>query len=172
MFNPQSFGTHLAQLRKDAGLTQSALADKLHLTRQAVSRYEQGNSVPDISILVLMADVFHITLDQLIIADGQAELVKLAEYFNGDNVFWQMEEADFYPGDDKAFEKLLPYLDAKGKNVIFQKILNGEMDWQRIRVLLPHAEYLISQVEAAVMEGALPKEALEVVQEYVFMPKL
>lgn len=172
MFNPQSFGKHLAQLRKNAGLTQSTLADKLHLTRQAISRYELGDSVPDISVLVSMADIFHITLDQLITADRQSELARLAECFNSDNVFRQMEEAHFYPENDKAFEKLLPYLDAKGKNIIFQKILNGEIDWQRIRVLLPHAEYLISQVEAAVMEGALPKEALEVVQEYVFMPKL
>ena len=47
-------------------MTQSELADRLNLTRQAVSRYETGDSFPDVSALVLIADIFGVSLDELI----------------------------------------------------------------------------------------------------------
>ena len=46
MFNTQKFGGYLSRLRKNADMTQSELADKLNLTRQAVSRYETGERNP------------------------------------------------------------------------------------------------------------------------------
>lgn len=66
MFDAKKFGGHLARLRKRADMTQSELADRLNLTRQAVSKYEVGDSFPDVSILVLIADLFGIALDDLI----------------------------------------------------------------------------------------------------------
>lgn len=66
MFDTKKFGGYLSRLRKNADMTQMELADRLNLTRQAVSRYENGISFPDVSILVLIADIFHITLDELI----------------------------------------------------------------------------------------------------------
>jgi transcriptional regulator with XRE-family HTH domain len=66
MFNIRKFGAHLSKLRKQADMTQSALGDKLNVTRQAVSRYENGESFPDISILILIAEIFGISVDELI----------------------------------------------------------------------------------------------------------
>ena len=66
MFNTQAFGRYLSRLRREADMTQSELGDRLNLTRQAISRYELGESFPDVSILVLLADIFGITLDELI----------------------------------------------------------------------------------------------------------
>ena len=66
MFNTQKFGGYLSRLRKKADMTQSEVAEKLNLTRQAVSRYETGDSFPDVSILVLIADIFGVTLEDLI----------------------------------------------------------------------------------------------------------
>ncbi len=62
----QKFGRYIAKLRKDADMTQSELADRLSLTRQTVSHYEMGDSFPDVSILVLISDIFGISLDELI----------------------------------------------------------------------------------------------------------
>ena len=56
-------------------------------------------------------------------------------------------------------------MDEKARYNVFEKILDGEMDWHLIRILLPYAEYLSSPLEAAVMEGALPWEALEMLNE-------
>ena len=66
MFDTKKFGGYLSHLRKNADMTQMELADRLNLTRQAISRYEHGESFPDISILVLIADVFHVTIDELV----------------------------------------------------------------------------------------------------------
>jgi len=70
MFDTQKFGRFIASKRKELDLTQSALADKLDVTRQAVSRYELGDSFPDVSVLVTIAEVFGVTLDELILAGG------------------------------------------------------------------------------------------------------
>ena len=66
MFDIKKFGGYLSSLRKKADMTQMELADRLNLTRQAVSRYEHGDSFPDVSILVTIAEIFHVSLDQLI----------------------------------------------------------------------------------------------------------
>ena len=66
MFDTKKFGGYLSRLRKNADMTQIELADRLNLTRQAISRYEHGDSFPDVSILVLISDIFDVTLDELI----------------------------------------------------------------------------------------------------------
>ena len=45
MFDTQKFGGYLARLRKRADLTQSEVAERLNVTRQAVSKYEMGDSI-------------------------------------------------------------------------------------------------------------------------------
>ncbi len=66
MFDIRKFGAHLSRLRKKADMTQGELADRLNLTRQAISKYERGESFPDVSILVIIAETFQISLDELI----------------------------------------------------------------------------------------------------------
>jgi transcriptional regulator with XRE-family HTH domain len=66
MFNVKKFGAYISKLRKQADMTQSVLGDKLNVTRQAVSRYENGESFPDISILILLAEIFEVSVDDLI----------------------------------------------------------------------------------------------------------
>lgn len=62
MFDTKKFGGYFSRLRKNADMTQIELADRLNLTRQAISRYEHGDSFPDISILVLISDIFGVSL--------------------------------------------------------------------------------------------------------------
>ena len=82
MFDADLFCANLSTLRRNADMTQSELADKLNLTRQAISRYEKGDSFPDISILVKIAEIFNLSIDELIGAgaptDGEQELLKNA----------------------------------------------------------------------------------------------
>jgi len=66
MFDIRKFGAYISKLRKQSDMTQSMLADKLCLTRQTISSYENGESFPDISILVLIAQEFGVTVDDLI----------------------------------------------------------------------------------------------------------
>ncbi len=66
MFEKKEFGVYISRLRKKRDMTQSELAEKLCVTRQAVSKYERGESFPEITVLNTMAELFGIKLDLLI----------------------------------------------------------------------------------------------------------
>lgn len=56
----------IIKLRKDNNLTQEEFANKLYLTRQAVSKYERGISIPSLDTLILMSKTFKISIDELL----------------------------------------------------------------------------------------------------------
>ena len=59
-------GSNIAELRKDRGLTQKDFADILHVSKSAVSHYEQGISVPTLQVLITIADYFNVNVDYLL----------------------------------------------------------------------------------------------------------
>lgn len=59
----------LVELRKERGLSQENLAEKLYVSRQTISNWETGKTYPDINSLVLMATYFDISLDHLVKGD-------------------------------------------------------------------------------------------------------
>ncbi len=65
-----NFGETLQSLRKKQGLTQEALGEQLHVTRQTVSNWETGKNYPDLELLVALSDLFDISLDILLKGDG------------------------------------------------------------------------------------------------------
>lgn len=62
----ETFGQRLQRLRKNAGLTQEDVAAKLNITAQAVSKWENDVSAPDISVLVELSDILRVTLNELL----------------------------------------------------------------------------------------------------------
>ena len=60
-----NFAEIIVRYRKELGLTQEGLAQKLGVTNQAVSKWESGQSCPDIALLPALADLFGITIDAL-----------------------------------------------------------------------------------------------------------
>lgn len=58
-------GNKIAELRKEKGMTQEALANQLGVSNQAVSKWEANQSCPDIQLLPVIADLFEISLDDL-----------------------------------------------------------------------------------------------------------
>lgn len=59
-------GSNIASYRKRYGLTQAGLAEKLNYSDKAVSKWERGESVPDILTLVQLAELFHVSVDDLL----------------------------------------------------------------------------------------------------------
>lgn len=213
MFDIIKFGAYIAKLRKSADITQSEFGDKINVTRQAISKYERGESFPDISILLLIADEFGVSVESLIHAGeptkSEAEillyqsagnnpsideimnvaqflkpsvldrftvklkkqgidishLIALSEYMNSKSVAELLDNADINTVDGELLKRLVPVLPEESKTSIFARIINGELDWRFIEILLPYADYLASQVEAAVIEDALPWEALDVMRK-------
>lgn len=58
-------GTFIKELRKEAGMTQKDLANLLHITDKAVSKWERGLSAPDIAILEQLAKILHVSITEL-----------------------------------------------------------------------------------------------------------
>ena len=59
-------GANIAAYRKRAGLTQAGLGTKLNYSDKAVSKWERGESIPDVLILMQLADLFGITVNDLV----------------------------------------------------------------------------------------------------------
>ena len=70
------FHEKLQKLRHEQNLTQEELADKLFVSRTAISKWESGRGYPSIDSLKVIAQYFHVTIDELI---GSEEIVTLAE---------------------------------------------------------------------------------------------
>ena len=52
--------------RKKVGFSQEQLAERLGITRQAVSKWEAGSTIPEISKLLALSEVFHVSIDYLV----------------------------------------------------------------------------------------------------------
>ena len=59
------FGNKISDLRRSKNMTQETLAQKLAVTAQAVSKWERGESMPDISLLPRLAGIFGVSIDSL-----------------------------------------------------------------------------------------------------------
>lgn len=59
-------GKNLTRLRRMANMTQLDLAEKLNYSDKSVSKWEQGNGIPDIRILVQLSEIFGVSLDDLV----------------------------------------------------------------------------------------------------------
>ena len=66
MFDTVQIGRRIAELRKKNDMTQFELADKLSISFQAVSNWERGNSMPDISKLPELAEILGVSIDEIL----------------------------------------------------------------------------------------------------------
>mgnify|MGYP000266022912 FL=1 len=64
--NMQKIGKFILQLRQEKNLSQSNLANLIPVTRQAVSRWEKGQSIPDSSTLLIISKIFDVSINELL----------------------------------------------------------------------------------------------------------
>lgn len=94
-------GESLAQARKKAGLTQEAVAEKLGVSRQTISKWETDETLPDIRQSKKLASLYHMTLDELV--DFDIDVQELTEMINSvsdevtEKVDWTAVWAQKYP---------------------------------------------------------------------------
>lgn len=67
------FEEKLYQLRKEANLSQEQLADMLHVSRQAVGKWESGSALPDINNMIELSKIFHVSLNELLQVEQERE---------------------------------------------------------------------------------------------------
>ncbi len=65
------FSERLKKEREDRGWSQNDLAEKLHVSRQSVSKWETGKNYPSIEVIIDLSDLFGITIDELLRSDEE-----------------------------------------------------------------------------------------------------
>ena len=87
--NLQKTGTLLKELRKEKGLTQEQLAEKMCVSSRTVSRWETGSNLPDLDVLIELSDFYNVDIRQIIDGERKSEnmdmemkdtLCKVADY--------------------------------------------------------------------------------------------
>lgn len=90
-----SFADNLTELRKYHDFSQEELADRISVSRQTLSKYETGESLPDIEKCKLLADVFGVTIDDLISYDkDEQENLGLGIPPKGKHIFGMVKVGD------------------------------------------------------------------------------
>ena len=93
--NQVKIGSFIKELRKERGITQEHLAEQFNVSRRTVSRWETGSNLPDLDILVEMADYYEVELRELLEGERKSEkmnkeleetVIKVAEYSNEDKL--------------------------------------------------------------------------------------
>ena len=72
-------GSFLKELRKEKNLTQEQLAEEFNVASRTVSRWENGNNMPDLSILVELADFYDVDICEIIDGERKSEMMQKEE---------------------------------------------------------------------------------------------
>ena len=118
----QKIGRFIKELRKEKGLTQEKTAEQFQVSRRTVSRWETGSNLPDLDVLIEMADYFEVDLRELM--DGERTenrmnkeleetVLKVADYSNEEKNRLMKNLHFFYhiqPGTmSRSKDKLKPF---------------------------------------------------------------
>ncbi|MCD8295409.1 MAG: helix-turn-helix domain-containing protein [Clostridia bacterium] len=82
----ETISKNLVQLRDKAHLTQKQLAEMLNYSDKAVSKWERGEAIPDIRVLIQICKIYGITLDELVTKKNLAETAQPVKRINGKRV--------------------------------------------------------------------------------------
>lgn len=123
-------GKRISEKRKEIGMTQAELADKMHVTRQTVSRWEAGTVYPDIEKVVELANVLETSCDYLLKGD---EIAKEASIVTSNQI------TRLFTNLIDKFVKFTFYDDAEDYELFDKKCLvrGFEGNWVQVDVILP-----------------------------------
>lgn len=105
----------ITELRKGMGWSQEQLAERLDISRQSVSKWESGMSVPELDKIVKMSDIFHVSTDYLLKEDTSIPEKEETKYLkepeeNTTSVFTQKEEPAKQPEHEVSPEEATSYM--------------------------------------------------------------
>jgi transcriptional regulator with XRE-family HTH domain len=154
MLDLERIGNRICTLRRDAGLSQEELAEKLFVTRQAVNKWERGRSMPAIDILSELTGLFDVSLDFLL---DQAEYEEtdyegmlrsysrdavITKFFSQkdrqiDQIFYLLSKQErrrvidgiIFRGNTTEIIEVWPYMSPDERDVLFASIVSGNVDF-------------------------------------------
>ena len=79
MIDQVKIGNFLKELRKENGKTQEEIAEMFGVSSRSVSRWENGNTMPDLGILVELADFYNVEIREIIDGERKSEIMEKEE---------------------------------------------------------------------------------------------
>lgn len=158
--NTNLIAKYLQFLRKSHNYTQEELAQKLDISRQAVSKWETGVTVPDLEVLLKISKIYHITINDILepkiqpqrITDfeqistiSENELKEILGQFDRDSLVTALMGAS--PDANQLCEKLFPDID-------FEKTRN-KIGRVRVETVEKMQEQIIALINLQEIDGGL-----------------
>ena len=133
----KKIGSLLKELRKEKGLTQEQFAEIVNVSNRTVSRWENGNNMPDLDILIQISDYYEINLRELL--EGERKSDKMNKELE-DTV---LKAADYTNSETERYTKR-----------IFWLLLIGAVLWF-ISHLISHTSLIENDVMSAISEFSM-----------------
>lgn len=111
MLDVIQIGKKLAELRNRDGWTQEGLSEKLFVSHQAVSKWENGGSLPSIDSLVALTELYHVSIEELLCLNLTPSPGEIEELFETHDRAYLIREAIDHPGDRLRLAEILHRLD-------------------------------------------------------------
>ena len=89
-----NIGKIISAKRKELGITQQMFAENLHVSFQAISKWENGISYPDVETLPLIASALNISIDSLLGYPARS-LTEYDNHYAGEEYYWGLEQTSF-----------------------------------------------------------------------------
>lgn len=131
-----TFAEKLKSLRKQIAISQEDLADKVHVSRQAITKWENGNGLPDIENIVAIAALFNVSIDELL--SGEKTILTKRDFLYESRTEYDLDE-----------EKHLDLKIGVSHEIIIEKTKD-----EKIQILLASNKmsYLAQQVKVKIRE--------------------
>lgn len=116
MFDMVKIGRNIAKMRKEKGMTQMEMADKMGVSYQAVSNWERGETMPDISKLPELAEIFEVSIDHILENQKGSSIV---------HTFVHHNTSEFLKNNEvtvEDFSAIAPILKAEHADEVFEHI--------------------------------------------------
>lgn len=126
MINATKIGQRIVLLRKERGFTQEQMALRLNVTAQAVSKWENGNALPDTALLPFLANVLDVSIDRLL--TGRDLMIKSSPYdkeYEKEEYYWGLEHSSLAEQivnlmkDKLHYKRLLDIGSGEGRDSIY-----------------------------------------------------
>ena len=122
-------GKEIRRLRNERGLTQEALAAALNVTAQTVSKWECGNSIPDVQLLPEIAVYFGVSIDQLFAMSPEQQMERIENHIYDRGMFTEAEERQLEQQLGVFAED--PALEGRAK-LLLTKLYNNQAEQYRL----------------------------------------
>lgn len=130
MFDQIEFGKRIKDIRKSKNLTQNEVASKIGVSEQAVSKWENGECLPDVYNLKLLCRLLRVSIDRLLEDDGSGEII-IENIRIGGAVFEIIEKEQtilagkiVYEDENISIDKALELFSEEQRRVAFDAVID------------------------------------------------